>query len=321
MTADPQTNPWVSKGNILACAVLVIAIAYVLVQIVYLFVDTSVGDAPSVYGDGNTAGMPVSSEGSKVDTSAIALWSLFGKEGAKPVETTQTTDVDAPETRLALELQAVFVSPDKERSSAMIAEARKESLLYRVGDKVPGNVSLEAVHPDRVLLNRNGLLEALYFPENAGAGMSRAGSAARGRDARSANLMRRSGSDSGRKAFGSRPGAGGGLSQADMQAAMTGQMVGALREQLDQNPSEVLTQFGLASNNGRGYRVSESANPMLAAAGARPGDLILAVNGRSLGDPQQDVGLIEEVMQDGSIRISLERNGRAFESEFQLPGR
>ncbi len=319
MTTDTQTNPWVKKGSALACAILVVAIAYVLIRIVYLFLDSSVGTAPSVYGASSNIGVPTSSGGSKVDTSAIALWNLFGKEGEQPAAAQQTQNVDAPETRLALELQAVFVSPQEDRSSAMIAEARKDSLLYRVGDKVPGNVTLEAVFPDRVLLNRNGALEALYFPENAGAGMSRADSAARGRDPRSSALMRRSSTNTARKAFGASNGAN--MSASNMQSAMTGQMVGAIREQLNEDPSQVLNQFGLASNNGRGYVVSEGGNPMLAAAGARPGDVILAVNGRSLGDPQQDISLIEDVMQEGSVRISLERNGRAFESEFQLPGR
>ena len=82
----------------------------------------------------------------------------------------------------------------------------------------------------------------------------------------------------------------------------------------------VLGQFGLASNNGRGYRVADNPNPMLAAIGAKPGDVILSVNGRSLGDPNQDVALIEQVMQDGTVRVSMERNGRQFDSEYALPG-
>ena len=101
---------------------------------------------------------------------------------------------------------------------------------------------------------------------------------------------------------------------------MAQQMVSTLREQIEQDPGEVLGQFGLASNNGRGYKVSDSPNPMLAAIGARPGDVILAVNGRNLGDPSQDVALIEQVMQDGSVRVSMERNGRQFDSEVALPG-
>ena len=82
----------------------------------------------------------------------------------------------------------------------------------------------------------------------------------------------------------------------------------------------MLGQFGLAPNNGRGYRVADNPNPMLAAVGARPGDVILAVNGQSVGDPAQDINLIEEVIQDGSVRVSMERNGRQFDSEYALPG-
>lgn len=305
----------------LACAILVVAIAYTLVRIVYLFVDSSVGPAPEIYGSERASGVPVSRSAPKVDTSAIAVWSLFGKEGAKPEEKISPKDVDAPETRLNLELQAVFVAPVEENSTAMIAETRKDSLLYHIGDKVPGNATLEAVYSDRVLLNRSGMLEALYFPQNSDSpAMTRSTSRSRASQAGLRNTQNRTAVSNSRTSFGARPG-GGGMSPSDMQAAMTGQMIGALREQVNEDPGQVLGQLGLVSNNGRGYVVSEGANPMLAAAGARPGDVILAVNGQPIGDPMQDVNLIESVMNDGSIRVSLERNGRAFESEFQIPGR
>ncbi|RLT93270.1 MAG: hypothetical protein D9N14_19050 [Ketobacter sp.] len=320
MTADTQLNPWVKRANSAACLVLVVATAFVLVKLVYLFVDTSVGSAPSFYGEQRSASQPLGRQ-DKVDTSAIAMWSLFGKEGQKVVQTEQPKDVNAPETRLSLELQAVFVAPVEERSTAMIAEIRKDSKLYRIGDKVPGNVTLAAVYQDRVLLNRNGQLEALYFPENAKGGLTRSDNDGNSRS-RSSRTTRTSASG---RTPNSRPGFGGssgraGIANQQAQTAMAQQMVSTLREQLEQDPGEVLGQFGLASNNGRGYRVSDSPNPMLAAIGAKPGDVILAVNGRNLGDPSQDVALIEQVMQDGSVRVSMERNGRQFDSEVALPG-
>ncbi|MGB1060483.1 MAG: type II secretion system protein N, partial [Ketobacter sp.] len=213
-------------------------------------------------------------------------------EGQKVVQE-QPKDVNAPKTRLSLELQAVFVAPVEERSTAMIAESRKDSELYHIGDKVPGNVTLAAVYPDRVLLNRSGQLEALYFPENAKGGLTRS-------DNRSANPRSRT--------------------TRNPRTSSSSRMPNSRSGQIQQDASEVLGQFGLASNNGRGYRVADNPNPMLAAIGAKPGDVILSVNGRSLGDPNQDVALIEQVMQDGTVRVSMERNGRQFDSEYALPG-
>lgn len=320
MTADTQLNPWVKRANSATCLVLVVATAFVLVKLVYLFVDTSVGSAPSLYGQQSSASNPVGRQ-DKIDTSAIAMWSLFGKEGQKAVKTEQPKDVNAPVTRLSLELQAVFIAPVEDRSTAMIAEARKDSKLYKIGDKVPGNVTLAAVYQDRVLLNRNGQLEALYFPENSKGGLTRSSSNAnsRSRTSRNSRTTSSSRAPNGRPGFGSNAGTSGIASQ-QAQTAMAQQMVSTLREQIEQDPGEVLGQFGLASNNGRGYKVSDSPNPMLAAIGAKPGDVILSVNGRNLGDPSQDVALIEQVMQDGSVRVSMERNGRQFDSEVALPG-
>ena len=318
MTADTQLTPWVKRANSATCLVLVVATAYVLVKLVYLFVDTSVGSAPFLYGQ-QSAGSQTVGRQDKIDTSVIAMWSLFGKEGRKEVKTEQPKDVNAPKTRLSLELQAVFVAPVEERSTAMIAE-RRDSKLYHIGDKVPGNVTLAAVYQDRVLLNRNGQLEALYFPENDKGAMTRSSSDSstnRSRTSRNSRATSNSRTPNGRPGFGA---SGSGIASQQAQTAMAQQMVSTLREQVEQDPGEVLGQFGLASNNGRGYRVSDSPNPMLAAIGAKPGDVILSVNGRNLGDPTQDVALIEQVMEDGTVRVSMERDGRQFDSEVALPG-
>lgn len=314
MTADTQINPWVKRANTTACLLLVIATAYVLVKLAYLLLGASPSHPPVLYGQQSSTANGLSQQ-DKVDTSAIAMWSLFGKEGRKVVKTEQPKDVDAPKTRLSLELQAVFVAPVEERSTAMIAESRKPSELYHIGDKVPGNVTLAAVYGDRVLLNRNGALEALYFPDSEKSALTRA-------DGSTANSRRKTAPTSrSSRAPNARPGFGaGGSANQEAQAAMAQQMVETLREQIEEDPALVLGQFGLAPNSGRGYLVSDNPNPMLAAVGARPGDVILSVNGRSLGDPATDVGLIEDVMRDGNVRLSMERNGRQFDSEYALPG-
>ncbi len=307
-----QLNPWVSRANALTCAGLAIAIAYVLVRIAYLFVDGSAGNVPpSVYG---AASGPVSQiQQRRVDAGAVALWHLFGEEGIKPVAQAQNQEVNAPPTRLSLELQGVFVAPKEEDSTAMISESRRESQLFRIGSKVSGNASLAAVFPDRVLLSINGKMEALYFPDaNRGGaggpgGMSRAplpgGQPIRSVSARTGRV-----SELGRPA-GAAP--MGGMMGADQAR----EVVKALQAEMGDNPDAVLGQFGLASNSGRGYRITDSSNPALAAVGGRPGDVIVSVNGRAVGDPQADVNLIQEVMESGCAKLTIERSGRQFNAE------
>ena len=316
-TDATQLNSWVLRANALACAGLAVAIAYVLVRMVYLFVDTGSGSVPpTVYG---TA---VSSAGSqmlpqrRVDAGAIAVWHLFGEEGQKPVAVAQTEDVVAPPTRLALELQGVFVAPKEEDSTAMISESRKESQLYRIGSKVAGSATLTAVYADRVLLSINGKLEALYFPDNkvggSGPGMVRTGVPPAG-----AQPVRSVSARTGRVSEMSRPGMGGasrpGGAMPGVEQAQ--EVINSLQAEISSNPDAVLGQFGLATNNGRGYKVTDSSNPAFAAIGARPGDVLVSVNGRSLGDPQVDVNLIKDVMESGCAKVVGERDGRQYSAE------
>lgn len=309
-----QVNPWVMRANALACVALVVAIAFVLVKAIYLFLDDAAGWVPPVvYGNTPQGAGSTLARGRRVDASALALMHLFGEEGTKPVQQAAPKDVSAPKTRLSLELQGVFVAADENKSTAMISEARKESQLYRIGDKVPGNATLAAVYPDRVLLNLNGKLEALYFPESRSTmGMTSTRSVSSGpRPTRSvsARTGRVGSTVGGARPMGTRSGRGmPGADQADA-------VIQALQEEIGSNPDAVLGQFGLTTNNGRGYKITDTANPALVALGARPGDVILTVNGRSVGDPQSDVTLMQEVMETGCVKVGIERNGRQFNAE------
>lgn len=308
-----QLNPWVSRANMLACAGLAIAIAYVLVKMLYLFVDSSAGSlAPAVYGV--TPGQIAPTQQRRVDAGAIALWHLFGEEGQQ-VAQPQTQEVNAPPTRLSLELQGVFVAEDEDRSTAMISEARKDSQLYRIGDKVPGNASLAAVFADRVLLSINGKLEALYFPENSmPGGMVRSAAPVRGTAPRSVSA--RTGRMSGGGGVTSSPGNNPGINPGMIDPQQSQEMVKALQAEIGANPDAVLGQFGLSTNNGRGYKITDTSNPALVAIGGRPGDVILTVNGQSLGDPNVDVEQIPKAMEAGGcFKVGIERNGRQFNAE------
>lgn len=70
----------------------------------------------------------------------------------------------APPTRQQLTLLASFVSPDAQRSAAIIQVAGAQPKRITVGEEVNASTRLHAVHPDRVVLERNGLQESLSFP-------------------------------------------------------------------------------------------------------------------------------------------------------------
>lgn len=91
---------------------------------------------------------------------------LFGKAGAQPVQQPQSTE-NLPETNLRLYLRGVMAGGEKSVASALIEDANNDTEAYLIGDELPGNATLRSVYPNRVIIERSGKLENLYFPETA----------------------------------------------------------------------------------------------------------------------------------------------------------
>ncbi|MFT7092064.1 MAG: general secretion pathway protein C, partial [Candidatus Azotimanducaceae bacterium] len=81
-----------------------------------------------------------------LDTSQIR--DLFGKYQ----DTATPQSVDAPKTTLNLELQGIFTAEAAADSTAIVAQRGKSGELYRIGDRLPGNATLEAVFDDHILI-------------------------------------------------------------------------------------------------------------------------------------------------------------------------
>jgi general secretion pathway protein C len=74
--------------------------------------------------------------------------------------------IEAPDTRLKLVLRGALSSDDPEHARAIIADPRGKEDQYAIGDNLPGNAELSEVHPDRVILKRNGRYETLRLPQD-----------------------------------------------------------------------------------------------------------------------------------------------------------
>src|SRR5690606_10641047 len=95
------------------------------------------------------------------DLNAIPAANPSGTAGRTAVQ--EVRDEPAVVTTLPLELLAVWVADDPERSVATIAQRGRQGENYQVGDEVPGNATLVEVHPNHVVLRRGGVREALHF--------------------------------------------------------------------------------------------------------------------------------------------------------------
>lgn len=321
MTADAaQSNKWVDRATAAVNATLVVVICYLLVKLVFLLLDSNYLATPPALVE-PVAVSQQTSQGPQVDPSIIPRWNLLGKEGVRETSPTPVVEKDAPKSTLPLELRGVFVAQDEAQSSAIIAERGRQSESYNIGESVPGNATLAAVFADRVLLNTRGRLEALYFPDHDAARQGLLpGQRGTQSNARASTQHRNAGTRNPVASRG-RPVQSGGQIEGMIQGTVMPtpeEVARVIRQEFAANAQNALSEMGLEQNNGRGYKVSESGSPLFSAIGARPGDVVLAVNGRPLGNPDTDMTMLEDVLREGRVIVNMERNGRNFNAEVPL---
>jgi general secretion pathway protein C len=101
-----------------------------------------------------------------VNVAAVINAHLFGFEPPPP-----PTPKEAEPTALRLVLSGTLATPDPSKGGAILGPGPASTKVYFVDQPVPGGARLHAIYPDRVVLERNGVLEALYLPRNRLPGM------------------------------------------------------------------------------------------------------------------------------------------------------
>ena len=252
----------------------------------------------------------------RTDVDAIIALEPFGTASAPVADLSP-----ARETSLGLELLGVVAAEEGGRSSAVIRESGGTAETYSIGDEIPGGARLTAVAADHVVLSVAGRRESLSFPDALARGTS--GSSPRGVAAMRARLS----PDAQRTAGGS----GSATSERDAFLAAAGktpardndsalsadQIIDSFRQQIEANPQTVLDNLGVAVS-GEGYRVSDGASSDLRRAGLKPGDVVVSVNGSSVGNIEQDRALFEQVVASGRARVEIMRDGRRMTLCFPL---
>lgn len=94
----------------------------------------------------------------------LANVEMFGQATAEDMSADQDTE-DLPETNLRLFLRGVLAGNEEQPGSALIEDDRNRTEVYIIGDELPGNAKLRSVHANRIIIERGGKLENLYFPE------------------------------------------------------------------------------------------------------------------------------------------------------------
>lgn len=194
--------------------------------------------------------------------------------------------VDAPDTNLKWELKGVFTNPDPARGAAILAPQGQGEKLYRVNASLPGNVRLDQVLGDRVILARDGKLETLRLKRSAESSGNRNSRSTASLPATDSNATLAP---------------DGGVARIDREAWMNDPQ--RFMEVISASPVLLDGEmYGLEVNPSRNAREFE-------AAGLQPGDVIIAVEGTPVSDINDYRDILQEFGSASSVSVSLERNG------------
>jgi len=281
---------------------MVAGIAYTIAQSVVFFIgQTAAEPALAVSSNSNPVLPPVNIQ-------AVMDRHLFGQADAQPAADNAAPSV---ETRLPLELQAVFVATeDAAQSKAIVAEKGQTGRLYRVGKDLPGGVQLVEVQDSFVVLSRAGSRERLTFPHLT------------------TNLAAPLDLGNQDTLYVQDPAA----QTNPYETVVPEQIVDPVTEpapelppaeqledyqsRLQNDPQGTLEELGVqavATDSAQGYRVGNLAQtPALRQTGLQPGDVIVSVNGQPVGNVDSDRMELANVLAQGSARIEVQRGSRRF---------
>ena len=207
-------------------------------------------------------------------------WHLMGvaRQSSAPVQA--STPVTAPETKLKLILRGVLASNDPDNARAIIADPRGKELQYGLGDTLPGNAELSEVHPDRIILKRNGRFETLRLPKTE-KGSTRVAS-------RSVSARR---------------------STQSPQQRLTN-----VRQQLRQSPGNLSNLIRATPKRGQGgktvgYVLSPGRDPdLFAQVGLQSGDVAIQINDIKLDNPSNSARALKSMQSGESVTVTVLRN-------------
>ncbi len=304
------SSRWPTQKLILPISLLLgVGLCWQLAQTTWLLLPL-----PQPEVSGTTRGAPIVSQVQNRNQgptlSSVASSSLFGKADAtaktarpepKPIEPIPD---DIPKTTLNLKLFGIITYDDQGNGSAVIQGSGKQK-HYSNGDQIKGSgsVVLHSVYADKVILSRNGKLEALELSRKLVAKNSPSTSKNRSSSTSSNNSNAR-------------------VIDKRGDSSLTNDLAG-IKQKLSEDPLSVINLIRATpvfkSGQLQGFRVSPGSDRQLfRRAGLRRNDLVTNINGVQLDDQQKALGLLADIQQASELSISVERNGRPLQLTFSL---
>jgi general secretion pathway protein C len=208
-----------------------------------------------------------------VDVSTIVNAHVFG---AAPQAAGQGDPRDAPATTMPLMLTGIMAGDDPQYGLAILGQNAQSTKVYAVGDNVPGGAKLHSVFSDRVVIDRGGHLETLVLPRQAAAGTALPSATALPTESPVADRMRK-----------------------------------LITEQPSILADVMRPQPVYANGKQTGYRVYPGRNRQaFLRLGLRPGDLVTAINGTALDDPDRGQQIFNTLGATSEAHVTVQRNGQ-----------
>jgi general secretion pathway protein C len=280
-----------------------------------IFFMENMGDV-SVYSEDDATIASTPRKTNSVDLTAL---NLFGQTQAVQAPAV----VDAPETKLNLELQGVFLAEVPEASTAIVAEKNKSGELFGIGDKLPGNATLSEVFHDHILIRRGTRVEKLMFPSSnlKASTFQPSNNTARNTAGRTSSKQLQKVRD--RIAQRNQKLNGASRNQPTAPGTSLRKYMSANEDKIRQNPGAVLAELGMSpvsEGEAKGYKVGGSIpQSTLTQAGLQQGDVILSVNGKPVGNAMNDTAMIEQAMASKRVRVEVQRDTRRFFLTVPVP--
>ena len=196
--------------------------------------------------------------------------------GSAPVVANAQDPSNAPRSSLPLVLTGIISADDPQNGLAILGQTAATAKVFAVGDNVPGGAKLHSVYSDRVVIDRGGNLETLVLPRQVAAGGAPPSAAVLNTEAPMADRMRK------------------------LITEQPGLMADVMR------PQPVF-----ANGKQTGYRVYPGRNRQaFVRLGLRPGDLVTAINGTPLDDPEHGQEIFRTLGSSPEAHVTVTRNGQ-----------
>jgi general secretion pathway protein C len=274
---DTHSNDWLSRLQANGPK-LVSFVFGALILLQLLVIGSSLISKPLKVPQPVPAALP-RAQRSGVDIQTVVSAHLFGVAAA---DSSAQDPENAPQTSANLLLAGTIATQDPKRGVAIISDGGAPSKVYSVGERV-GGASLHSVYLDHVILDRAGALETLLLPRQL--------PPSRGAPAVT------------RRVPGGDP--------------RTVAAVDNIRRMVQQDPSildqvmRTVASYDNAAGKLRGFRAYPGRNrAIFSKLGLKAGDLVTAINGTPLDDPQRSQDVFNTIQTSDHVTVTIERGGQ-----------